>query len=901
MGSADEPITPLDPSEPVERESPPAETGNARAPRRDGPMVETHPILDEFLYVEEEMSAGKIDKLLTLLATLYKDAPPFSNHQEMYAVIDAIQQGATPWNSVSVTYDSPRPENGLPIPPWMDGKYEIWYRDPLAVMEHQIGNPDFDEKMDFMPKRTFHGEKRRYRDLMSGNWAWEQADKIAEDESTHGAMFAPIILSSDKTTVSVATGQNDFYPLYASLGNVHNSVRRAHRNAVSLIGFLAIPKTSKEYADKADFRKFQRQLFHSSLEHILSPLHPYMTTPRVTRCCNGHYWCVIYGLGPYIADYPEQALLACIVQNWCPRCTAPSDDLDSTNLGGPRAHIHTDTLLSSGMITLQELWDDYGIVGDLLPFTTAFPQADIHKLLLPDLLHQIIKGTFKDHIVDWVEQYIRQAHSKAEAEKILADIDRRITAVPPFPGLRHFHEGQGFKQWTGNDSKGLMKVYLPAIAGHVPSEMVQAAAALIDFCYLVCCEVIDEDALGQIQATIDRFHRQREVFRELGTRPDGFSLLRQHSINHYVFLITQFGALNGLCSSITESKHIKAVKKPYRCSSRNKPLGQMLITNQRIDKIVAARADFTTCGMLSGMNLTDNYLAQLFPNPATLEVPPQAENDLGWCRTPTGSCNEVRTIDGTHRRLAECERDETGAVEEPEATAEIKLARTHVCCLPRDIYLLARCIRQPDLPLLTRRFLFGVLYPKSRTPPAAIPIDQLPQITGKVYVFNSARAVYYAPSDISGLGGMHHKRIRSVRLWYSSHPRYDRVFIGNSDSPDALGFRGLLVARVFLFFSFKHDGVAYPCALVHWFSAIGDSPDDETGMWVVEPDLLNGWKRVLEVVHLDTVLRGAHLIGVAGSHFLPSNPKLDFSMSLDAFKSFYVNKYADHHSHEIAF
>ena len=56
-------------------------------------------------------------------------------------------------------------------------------------------------------------------------------------------MFAPIVLGSDKTTVSVATGQNDYYPLYASIGNVQSHVRRAHRNAVSLVGFLAIPKS----------------------------------------------------------------------------------------------------------------------------------------------------------------------------------------------------------------------------------------------------------------------------------------------------------------------------------------------------------------------------------------------------------------------------------------------------------------------------------------------------------------------------------------------------------------------------------------------------------------------------------------------------------------------------------
>jgi len=55
-------------------------------------------------------------------------------------------------------------------------------------------------------------------------------------------MFVPVILGSDKTTVSVATGQNDFYPLYLSIGNVQNHIRRAHKDALVLIGFLPIPK-----------------------------------------------------------------------------------------------------------------------------------------------------------------------------------------------------------------------------------------------------------------------------------------------------------------------------------------------------------------------------------------------------------------------------------------------------------------------------------------------------------------------------------------------------------------------------------------------------------------------------------------------------------------------------------
>jgi hypothetical protein len=67
-------------------------------------------------------------------------------------------------------------------------------------------------------------------------------DVISKDPLTHGSMFVPIILGSDKTTVSVATGQNEYYPLYLSIGNVQNHMRRAHKNALVIIGFLPIPK-----------------------------------------------------------------------------------------------------------------------------------------------------------------------------------------------------------------------------------------------------------------------------------------------------------------------------------------------------------------------------------------------------------------------------------------------------------------------------------------------------------------------------------------------------------------------------------------------------------------------------------------------------------------------------------
>ena len=68
-------------------------------------------------------------------------------------------------------------------------------------------------------------------------------DEIAKNPANYSAAFCPVILGSDKTTVSVATGQNEYYLLYLSNGVVYNNVCRAHRNALTLIAFLAIPKS----------------------------------------------------------------------------------------------------------------------------------------------------------------------------------------------------------------------------------------------------------------------------------------------------------------------------------------------------------------------------------------------------------------------------------------------------------------------------------------------------------------------------------------------------------------------------------------------------------------------------------------------------------------------------------
>ncbi|KAG1864575.1 hypothetical protein C8R48DRAFT_747864 [Suillus tomentosus] len=692
-----------------------------------------------FLYKQNQMPAGQIDRLLDLWAstlTKHNDNLPFADHCDLYHVIDSSPFGDVPWQHFTVSYDGERLADK--DKPWMDSEYEVWFCDPREVACNMLANSTYTNEIDYCPYREYStkGEKCQWKDFMSGDWVWDQADEITKDPSTLGSTFVPVILGSDKMTVSVGTGNNEYYPLYASIGNIHNN------------------------------------LFHSSLSKILNPLKPGMMTPEVTCFGDGHYRRVIYGLGPYIANYEEQVLLACIVHNWCPKCVANREDLDEDVLPALVEEA------PSG-----DLWEDFGIVTQLVPFTNDFPQANIHQMISPDILHQLIQAAFKDYLMTWVKKYLRR----------------------------------GFKQWTGDDSKALMKVYLPAIEGHVPQDIICAFRALLDICYLVRRNIITEDSLLQIEDTLSHFHHYREIFRTTGVVLH-FSLPRQHSLMHY-------------------NKHIKAVivvstavKEPWRRSSRYNALGQILLINQQLDKLSALRVDFMHWGML------------------------------------TGTClSAVNALEGKNR-----------AQTIPELADELDI---------------------PHLSDLIRCFLFQQTYPDDPCNLSDIPLAECPLYLSKIAVFNSASSRFYAPSDLSGIGGMRTEHIRSCPSWRGGHSRNDCVFV-NTDS-SLPGMQGLKVAHVRTFFSFQYRGEVYPCVVVCWFDKIGNAADEDTGMWMVRPG--EGANNTAEyaIIHIDAIYRAAHLIPMYGMEFLP--PELKFYHSYDAFCAYYVNKYADHHAFEIAF
>ena len=313
--------------------------------------------VSDFLFHCYQMSAGDINFILDLwVASLaaYDDTPSFSTSADMYNTIDANPLGDVPWQSISLQYNRAKTISEVPL--WMKSNYDVWFWDPHTLVLNLLSNLDFDHEFDYAPfqEHTADGV-HHFQDFMSVNWAWKQAicprprlfwfkayathfqDIIAVNPKMRGSVLHPIILGSDKTMVSVATGHNEYWPIYLSIGNIHNNTQWAHHNGVVLLGFFAIPKSKccislcshllylickwlnpaiNEFHDDATFYKFCHQLLHSSLVKILKMLKPGMMTPDITHFPDGHVRQVMYGLGPYIANYPEQALLACIMQGW---------------------------------------------------------------------------------------------------------------------------------------------------------------------------------------------------------------------------------------------------------------------------------------------------------------------------------------------------------------------------------------------------------------------------------------------------------------------------------------------------------------------------------------------------------------------------------------------------------
>lgn len=152
-------------------------------------------------------------------------------------------------------------------------------------------------------------------------------------------------------------------------------------------------------------------------------------------------------------------------------------------------------------------------------------------------------------------------------------------------------------------------------------------------------------------------------------------------------------------------------------------------------------------------------------------------------------------------------------------------------------------------------------------------------VHSSISVFLSAIAHYFAPSDDSEVSGMCREHIRATLCWQNGPPRYDCILAQKDVT--LRGMKDLHATCVRLFMSFYFEGARYPCALIQWYSNVSNAPDEDTRIWVVEPDFNDDGSCFSTVIYIDSIMRGAHLISVYGSDFI--SPEVIFSNSLDAF------------------
>ena len=200
-------------------------------------------------------------------------------------------------------------------------------------------------------------------------------------------------------------------------------------------------------------------------------------------------------------------------------------------------------------------------------------------------------------------------------------------------------------------------------------------------------------------------------------------------------------------------------------------------------------------------------------------------------------------------------------------------------------------MNQPKFPAALHRFLYFIDNPSAKQ----IPDSFMPQkFEGKIRVHHSATATFYALSELCGVGGLLRERIRSAPC-FRGGPHCDTVFVElDRDQP---GMLGMVVAHVLLFFSFQYHQKDYSCTLVNWFVHDTDAPDDDTGLWEVRLECNSFRQPVVDVIHVDTIVRGVHLLPIYGTSHVPE--RFSHFKALDAYKSFFMNHYIDHHAHEL--
>ncbi|KAG9094144.1 hypothetical protein FRC06_011116 [Ceratobasidium sp. 370] len=295
------------------------------------------------------------------------------------------------------------------------------------------------------------------------------------------------------------------------------------------------------------------------MESILEPLKKLSLEGEDMLCADGGVRRVHPILAAYIADYPEQCTVACVRESRCPICWVPNDERgDPANEYSFRSQRQT-------LDALEDYWNGYSATIKTLgirpvnPFWAELPYVDISCCLTLDMLHQLNKGVFGEHIVQWCMVILGEDK-----------VDFRTMGMPRFQRLRHFSQGVSvLSQWTGSEAKDLASTFLPVLARCDKAEAITAARSILDFMYRAHLPELSTDDLCTMDRDLAGFHDVKHVF----VNPNKKGLLSDEDRFH--------GSPDGYNTETTECLHIDYVKEAWRTTNHVNATQQMALYLQR--------------------------------------------------------------------------------------------------------------------------------------------------------------------------------------------------------------------------------------------------------------------------------------------------------------------------------
>ncbi|KIJ50249.1 hypothetical protein M422DRAFT_245496 [Sphaerobolus stellatus SS14] len=394
--------------------------------QHEGRMAEFGPFEDreEWDLASWLMSSGisqtAIDKFLKLDITRNRTKTSYLDKHNLLEKVDSLPGGAG-WTCYSFSIRGDMLDyNGERITEELD----IWFRDPVECVRELMGNPIFRNVLKYAPERLYNDKEKLeqvYNEMWTAEWWWDLQGKLPP-----GVTIAPVIIASDKTQLSLFSGDKQAWPVYISIGNISKATRcQSSKRAMILLGYIPVTKLnciSPSARQGAAYR-----LFHYCMSVVFHPMVEAGKNGVDIICADNKIRRVYPVLAAYIADFPEQCLVAAVKECDCPIC-----EIDPELRGEPST---ADLRDSETMLEILRSWGTeeerqefvkLGLRPVPEPFWADLPHADIFTCFTPDLLHQLHKGVFKDHLVKWC---IKMADG-GETE-----IDRRFKCMPKHPAI----------------------------------------------------------------------------------------------------------------------------------------------------------------------------------------------------------------------------------------------------------------------------------------------------------------------------------------------------------------------------------------------------------------------------------------------------------------------------------